>query len=578
LSAGSDDGNFIQQQCVASGHRGGGRHVLSSRPVDSAHASEPPAVFAQIDRALRGNDLMQAIELAKQALDAGYSSPVLFGLRAHWRKHNGQAFEAIGDLERALEMEPNSAKILTEIGDCLNGLGHHRKALVAVDEALSFDADFSQAWFQKGLAHQLLNELEQARAAYERAVRLNPRLSDALGRLAAMAVQQGEHDAARGYAARALAVRPTNDVAQLALIDIDLAEDCFDAAGAGIQSLLAHPQTPALTRAIALSHLGDLRDRQERYGEAFAAYSHAGEVWRGVYAPRYQRPGHESVPQMLERLTADLGALPAVPTQPPGPRVAEDDSAGLAFVLGFPRSGTTLLGQILASRTDVALFEEKPLLTRAITDFIHARGGLAKLAVLPDAELTPYREDFWQRARQSGIETRGKLVVEQTAFNTVYLPVIRRLFPDAPVVFAQRDPRDVAFSCFRRLFGPNLFTLEFHSLDGAAQLYGATMQFAHLCHDSFDVRPLEIRNEDLIADFDGVTRRLFAHLGMAWDETVRDFQKSTRQRLVATRSATQVRRGISSDGVGHWQNYREQMAPVLPVLEPWVERFGYSPR
>jgi hypothetical protein len=248
----------------------------------------------------------------------------------------------------------------------------------------------------------------------------------------------------------------------------------------------------------------------------------------------------------------------------------------LAFILGFPRSGTTLLGQILASRPDVALFEEKPLLTRAIADFVTHPAGPAKLAALPDQALDPYREDFWQRARTLGIEMQGKLALEQTAFNTVYLSVILRLFPQAPIVFALRDPRDVVFSCFRRLFAPNRFMIEFQSLESVARLYDATMHYAEQCRGKLGFQPLEIRNERLIEDFDGETKRICAHFGIDWDENMRSFHRASGRQTVATPSATQVRRGISSAGVGQWRRYREQLAPVLPLLQPWVERFGYA--
>ncbi|HEY1631358.1 MAG TPA: sulfotransferase [Rhizomicrobium sp.] len=249
--------------------------------------------------------------------------------------------------------------------------------------------------------------------------------------------------------------------------------------------------------------------------------------------------------------------------------------ARLAFILGFPRSGTTLLGQVLASRGDVTLLEEKPLLNKSIADFVAEKDGPARLAALPDGVLEPYRADFLARAQAQGIETEGRLIVDQTAFNTVYLSIIWRLFPGAPIVFALRDPRDVVFSCFRRLFGPNQFTVEFHSLESTAALYDATMRYAEECRERIGFAPLDLRNEDLIADFDRETRRLCAHLGLDWSEALRDYHHASETRTLSTRSATQVRQGVSNEGVGQWRRYRAQLEPVMPLLQPWVERFGY---
>ncbi|HEY1631357.1 MAG TPA: tetratricopeptide repeat protein [Rhizomicrobium sp.] len=253
---------------------------------------------------MRAGDLGRAIGLALRALDSGYADPVLFNLRAHWRKHNGRPTDALADLERALELDPRSPPILTGIADCLNTLGHHKKALAAADGALVLEPALAAAWYQKALAHQMLNDIDAAKAAYLEAVRHDPGMADALSRLAALCAQQGDSANARTYADRALVLRPGHDVAHLAHIALDLAEGRQEAAEARIQSLLANRQVAPLTRAIALSHLGDLRDRQRRADEAFAAYREAGHVWTSVYGTRFARPDQESVPQMLDRLTA----------------------------------------------------------------------------------------------------------------------------------------------------------------------------------------------------------------------------------------------------------------------------------
>jgi hypothetical protein len=281
----------------------------------------------------------------------------------------------------------------------------------------------------------------------------------------------------------------------------------------------------------------------------------------------------ETVPQLLTRLTA------AFETVPPEPWITAraQNVRSPAFLLGFPRSGTTLLGVILASRPDTAVIEEKPLLDAAVAEYAHAEDGPAKLAAASEADLERHRAEFWQRVERYGSDTAGKLVIDQMPLNSVNLPVIRRVFPDAPIIFALRDPRDVVFSCFRRLFAPNRFMLEFYALDSAANLYDATMRLADIARSRLGVQTFDIKNETLIGDFDAETKRLCRYLDLPWDESVRDFHKAARDRTLVTRSATQVRRGLNRDGVGAWRRYEEEMAPVLPILEPWVKRFGYEP-
>ena len=246
----------------------------------------------------------------------------------------------------------------------------------------------------------------------------------------------------------------------------------------------------------------------------------------------------------------------------------------LAFILGFPRSGTTLLGNVLAASPDVALLEEPELMTAVAADFVDTQDGIARLAALTEEALGHYRERYWAGARR--LAAAAQLVVDQTALNTIYLPAIWRFFPEAPVIFVVRDPRDVVFSCFRRQFEPNPFTLEFHSLDSTARFYDRTMLYADVCRAKTGHSTLDIRYEDVVADFDRQTQHLCEWVGIAWSPAMHDFQRAAENRTLVTRSAPQIRRGLTRDSVGVWRRYREQMSSVLPVLEPWVERFGYS--
>lgn len=256
-----------------------------------------------------------------------------------------------------------------------------------------------------------------------------------------------------------------------------------------------------------------------------------------------------------------------------------DTAAALVFILGFPRSGTTLLGQILAAAPGTVLLEEKPLLAGAAAAFIDAPDGLARLAAASEDALRPYRDDFWQRARAHGGDLggdpAGRAVIEQTAFNTLNLPLIARLFPRAKIVFAIRDPRDVVLSCFRRQFAATPLTLEFATLEGAARLYDRTMRYAELCRERFALTFLDARYEDVVGDFDGTTKRLCDALGLTWSPALRDFHLASQGRTLGTRSAGQIRRGLNADSLAVWRRYGPRLADIEPILAPWIARFGY---
>jgi hypothetical protein len=167
--------------------------------------------------------------------------------------------------------------------------------------------------------------------------------------------------------------------------------------------------------------------------------------------------------------------------------------------------------------------------------------------------------------------------VDKLPLNTIKLPLIARLFPEAKVIFALRDPRDVVFSCFRRQLPVNASTIELATLEGCARFYDSVMALGEICRERLPLSFLMLRHEDLVRDFDGEMRRLCAFAGIEWTDGFRDFAAISRRRNIRSISAQQVREGLNGRGEGLWRRYAPQLQPVLPVLARWVSAFGYNP-
>jgi hypothetical protein len=218
---------------------------------------------------------------------------------------------------------------------------------------------------------------------------------------------------------------------------------------------------------------------------------------------------------------------------------------------------------------------ERPTLLEGEQDLLHAQGGLERLATLDEAEVRRYRELYWRSVRRWSGDVRGRFVIDKSPFNSFALPLIARLFPDAKVLLSLRDPRDVVLSCCRRLFAPNGLTYLMLSPQGAAALYANAMYVAQISRAKLPLQIYDARYEALVDDLEGEARRTLAFLGLDWAPGVADFAKATGDRLIGTASGAQVKRGLYRGGAGQWRGYQAAMAPVLPVLEPWVKAFGY---
>jgi tetratricopeptide (TPR) repeat protein len=519
----------------------------------------------QAETALRSGNLNRALELARAGLAFGEGAPLLFALRAHWHERSGRFPQACADLDRALQDTPSDASLLVSLARCLGHAGEFERAADAARAALAIAPTSDEANFHFGFAREMLGELDESRRAYEKVNTSHALFGEAQPRLAALAARRGDWNGARAHAA----ANPAHPTARLARVMADLGEGNFTSAEKGARAIAATAKEQPQIRASALSFLGDALHGQSRSPQAFAAYSEANAIQREFSAVQFEGEGKETSLAMARRLAAEFEtATPPWPVTP-----AEGDGRKHVFVLGFARSGTTLLSEILAGHPDVGVVDEKPFLSEAIVAFAGAPGGVRRIAEATPEQLAEWRNLYWQRV--AAAEVKGDLIVDKAPFNTLHLPLLARLFPRAKIVFAARDPRDVVFACFRRHFALTTYTYEFLSLDRAGAFYDATMRLAGLYRTRLPLSVLEVRNEDVAAGPQAQVERLCAFLGLSIAPAMTDFLNRDRRRAIASPAAVDLASGIRANQPG-WRDYASELAPVLPVLAPWVTRFGYA--
>jgi len=197
------------------------------------------------------------------------------------------------------------------------------------------------------------------------------------------------------------------------------------------------------------------------------------------------------------------------------------------------------------------------------------------LAVLEDVELDVWRDAYWKSVRESGASAGCRVFVDKVPLNSLRLPLIAQLFPAARVLLALRDPRDVVFSTFRHRFNMSPTSFEFLQLEDCARYYAAVMRFVAQSRQELPLHVLEHRYEDMIADFDGAIRRVCEFIGLEWIEAMRDFTNAAQTIDRQSQSASQVRRGLYRGAIAQWRRYKDYLAPAMPILEPWIDRFGY---
>lgn len=474
----------------------------------------------------------------------------------------------------ALLREPTVDPLaLVGMASLLRQQGRLRDAVLHCDAALRIDPRCAEAWLERAFVLNAGGSMAAATASYERVLALEPNNAPAHAGLAALAARDGLVERARHHAEAALATEPDNAIAAAALATVEIEQGNATAARDLLGPLAAQVSSPSPERVQLLTTFGDALARCGEADAAFAAYTRAQTDFARLHEP--PAGSRETHLALIERIIAELAASDRGAWDQPPPPAPTTASPRHVFLLGYPRSGTTLVENVLASLPRVSALEERPTLVEADRAFLAAPGGIAKLAGLAPAELAGPAQAYWDHVRAAGIDPTGQTFVDMDPLKATRLPLIARLFPSARILVMRRDPRDVVLSCFRTSFALTSAALEFTSLERTARHYDAMMRLIEQAREQLPLAFHEVDYHGLVRDFDGTTKALCTFLDLPWDESLRQFDRTARNRGVATASASQVRRGLY-DGRGQWEPFARHFEPVLPILQPWVEKFGYA--
>ena len=538
--------------------------------------TELQRALREAERLLRAGNLPAAMRLADEAVGNGAVHPNLLVLAAYHQRDTGNGQRALALAEQARQISPRDVDVLNALGNCLVHLGRCREALKPFDAALRQAPHAYLVRYNKAAALEELQELERARVEFERVVESRPDHVESLSRLATLAMQRGDPAAARDYAIRALKHDPQHAASHLSLASAELGLGQPEAALARLQSLLRAADLTPRNRSIAYGLKGDALDRLDRVAEAFDAYRESQSIQRAAHMAEFARPDQESSAALADRFIAFFAAADRDIWRAHGRHVEAEGAATHAFLVGFPRSGTTMLEQILASHPDIEAMSERSCLIEAQQSFAAAPDGLKQLGAMSSDALAPWRDAYWKRVGEEGLARRSAVFVDKMPLYSVFLGLIARLFPRARIIFALRDPRDVVLSCFRRRFVMTQQMFELTSLESAAAYYDRVMRLCEIYRDRLGLSFCDMRHEDMVADIEGQSRRVCDFLGVPWSAEMINFSRTVGSRSINTPSGPQLARGLSREGIGQWRRYREQLSPVLPQLAPWAARFGYS--
>ncbi len=523
------------------------------------------SVLDSLKRARATGRGREALVLAERAAAAGLNDPLVFRVLAEARSDAGRFAEAGALLNRALALAPGDPESLTALGLLLVREGRAEEAVGVLEGALRAASGLAAAWSALGVAFEHLERDEEAATAYRRAAALDPADPAPHAGLGEIARRAGRLEAAAAAAGEALARRRGHPMAGLILARTRLAQGRAEAALSAAEALVIRGGLDPALEPLALKTLGDALDRLDRTGEAERAYERMNLAIVAQNQARFGPGGpvenHFAFMERLGRAYRAGAAAFARPSVPP----PQGALAGHVFVLGYPRSGNTLAAAVLGALPGAVVLEERPTLMDADLAFLKDEAALERLAGLDGAALDPFRARYLARAAAFAGPLAGRILIDMSPLNSLKIPLIKRLFPDAGLIHCVRDPLDVVLSCWRQSFRVNAATFQMTSIEGAARHLVQARALASLGAEVSEAKLFALDYEALMDDFEGGARALVAAAGLSWSPEALDFAERAKARSLRTASAGQIQGGLY-DGRGQWRRYARALEPAREVL------------
>jgi tetratricopeptide (TPR) repeat protein len=571
-----------------------GNFAAGLRRIDEALRVRPDTVDALINRACMQSalgDEAGALATYRKVLALNPQSALAHSNISVVLRRNGQDEDALAHCDAALARAPDYADAWNNRGNVLCDLKRWQDALASYDRAIAVRPGLAESHLGRGNALRRLSRYDEALAAYDRALTLKPGNAETLCNWGVALTELNCFDAAEGKFRRAIALNPGfagayNNLGLLLkergrLVEATQAIEqairlsptttsYYDNLGEIKSFVAGDPHITALERLAENAAALRTSDSIHLHFALAKAYEHTHrfeEAFRQLLAANALKRR-----QIVYDEPATLARMERTSAVFTRDFVAARHGSGASspvpvFIVGMPRSGTTLIEQILASHPGVYGAGELGLFEQAARAVGNA---LPETSRFPDMVLAMSGEHFRTLATHylDGLlrsAPEASRIVDKMPGNFLFTGLIHLALPHAAVIHAVRDPIDTCVSCFSVNFSRGqLHTYDLAELGRYYRHYQALM--AHWHRVLPPRRIFEVRYEDLVDDVEGVARCIIAHCGLAWDTRCLDFHRT--ERSVRTASAAQVRQPIYKSSIGRWRRYEDFLGPLLSELEP----------
>lgn len=521
------------------------------------------------------------LPVPKQAADShiipglGTDLPELRQARALWQQNRFE--ESLHLFEETARKHPQNLVALIDGSRALGARFEITRAERMLEKLIHLGAGNPEILHLAAQSYRMIFRPEKAMDCFERVLKLTREIPDTYLELAILYERRHRLEEALRLVEECLHDEP--DYFEAQLFKGRLLRRLKDELGSQnvFRELASKSQAHPMVRAQAWSEIAQTHDRRDEFPEAMAAMLRAKEILLQCEGP------------LIDESRAVLGHLNALAGSLTRGHFERWSDAGrffppkrTALLTSFPRSGTTLLEQVLDSHSDVVSSDEREAFARDIFPAMWQTPATplptaAALDSIPPERLASLRRRYFEyMAAALNEPIAGRTHLDKNPPMTLVLPGFLRLFPETRVLFALRDPRDVVVSCFMQYLPLNPNSVCFLTLERTAHRYANDMRVWLKLRQIIASPWLQVRYEDTVANLERETRRVVEFLGLPWQEQMLQYRQRLKEKAVGSPTYEAVTQPLYTRAIGRWRNYEKFLEPCLATLEPYAQAFGYK--
>ena len=568
--------SFILHNIVGAANQGLGEldeAIESYREAISINPNFAEAYYNMGNVLHEQNKLLEAVSSLKKAVSIKPNYSEAFNNMGNALQDLGKLEEAIQAYNTAIRINPNFAEALNNMGVALRAYGKLKEAIQAYNQALSIRSDYVEALNNKGNAYKDQGRLEKAIDVYKKAISFRPDYIEAWSNGADALEKWNRLEQLELWLAKAFS-NFTDIPSDLKFYEAKLhwrqkrIKEAFDViSNITVEKISQVRQQDYLNlRAKCLEQLKDFDGAFSYYSEMNSLAKRSADYQK--YNP--EKYFNEQCNQLKKLKSNQHIKTSKLPNKEP--------SFSPVFLVGFPRSGTTLLDTILRSHSKISVVEEELSLSKA-KNYIQTKGFDDTLnQTLPETLIQEARNTYQKEFNKHLKDRKSKSIfIDKMPLNILEAPLIHQLYPGSKFILALRHPIDTVLSCWMQNFKLNPAMANMIELDRIVEFYCVAMETFKISRTRFKLNVHELKYENLLENLSSETSSLLSFLDLAWEKEMENYRDTAlKRRRINTPSYSQVIQPIYKDAKYRWLNYRKFINKYMTKFDPWIHEFGYE--